>query len=192
MKICCARSREVSGVSTPLLFAAGDPQHSSDLGTRLRNDHAAAERCRALQSARRRRRDSRRRSAQARLDEMHDRRMARRDARRSRVGLRSTATMMFGIGDRIEHRVRHLQRVRDLQDETGGFYGVYPVDVSAREHRARPQIKEEPTGIDYLKMLAVSRSFSITSKTFNRRGSRRDCSSARSRCASARMTWARS
>ena len=38
-----------------------------------------------------------------------------------RVGLRSTATMMFGIGDTVVHRVRHLQRVRDLQDETGGF-----------------------------------------------------------------------
>src|SRR6185369_12703023 len=50
-----------------------------------------------------------------------------------RVGLRSTATMMFGIGDKIEHRVRHLQRIRDVQDET--------------------------TGVDYLKMLAVSRLF---------------------------------
>jgi cyclic dehypoxanthinyl futalosine synthase len=38
-----------------------------------------------------------------------------------RVGLKSTATMMFGIGDKIEHRVRHLERIRDLQDETGGF-----------------------------------------------------------------------
>src|SRR6202521_217626 len=43
-----------------------------------------------------------------------------------RVGLRSTATMMFGIGDRIEHRVRHLQRIRDLQDETGGFTAFIP------------------------------------------------------------------
>ncbi len=43
-----------------------------------------------------------------------------------RVGLRSTATMMFGIGDRLEHRVRHLQRIRDLQDETGGFTAFIP------------------------------------------------------------------
>ena len=34
--------------------------------------------------------------------------------------------MMFGIGDTIEHRVRHLQRVRDLQDETGGFTAFIP------------------------------------------------------------------
>ncbi|MCB1024527.1 MAG: radical SAM protein, partial [Acidobacteria bacterium] len=37
-----------------------------------------------------------------------------------KVGLRSTATMMFGIGDDISHRVKHLVRIRDLQDETGG------------------------------------------------------------------------
>ena len=37
------------------------------------------------------------------------------------VGLRTTATMMFGIGDKIEHRVNHLQKIRDLQDKTGGF-----------------------------------------------------------------------
>jgi cyclic dehypoxanthinyl futalosine synthase len=33
--------------------------------------------------------------------------------------------MMFGIGDRIEHRVRHLQRIRDVQDETGGFTAFF-------------------------------------------------------------------
>ncbi|HWS56296.1 MAG TPA: cyclic dehypoxanthinyl futalosine synthase [Pyrinomonadaceae bacterium] len=76
-----------------------------------------------------------------------------------RVGLRSTATMMFGIGDRTEHRVRHLQRVRDLQDETGGFTAFIPWTFQ-REHTALGRrIKEEPTGLDYLKMLAVSRLF---------------------------------
>src|SRR6476620_3441146 len=35
-----------------------------------------------------------------------------------KVGLISTGTMMFGIGDKIEHRVRHLQRIRDVQDES--------------------------------------------------------------------------
>ena len=43
-----------------------------------------------------------------------------------KVGLRSSATMMFGIGDRIEHRVNHLRRIRDLQDETGGFFAFIP------------------------------------------------------------------
>src|SRR5881396_2554377 len=73
-----------------------------------------------------------------------------------RVGLRSSATMMFGIGDRIEHRVRHLQRIRDLQDETGGFTAFIPWTFQRENTALGRKIKEEPTGIDYLKMLSVS------------------------------------
>jgi cyclic dehypoxanthinyl futalosine synthase len=76
-----------------------------------------------------------------------------------KVGLRSTATMMFGIGDRIEHRVRHLERVRDLQDETGGFTAFIPWTFQRENTALGRRIKDEPTGIDYLKMLAVSRLF---------------------------------
>jgi cyclic dehypoxanthinyl futalosine synthase len=36
-------------------------------------------------------------------------------------GLRSTATLMFGVGEEARHRVAHLQRLRELQDETHGF-----------------------------------------------------------------------
>ncbi|MDT7542132.1 MAG: cyclic dehypoxanthinyl futalosine synthase [Acidobacteriota bacterium] len=75
------------------------------------------------------------------------------------VGLRSTATMMFGIGDRLEHRVRHLQRIRDLQDETGGFTAFIPWTFQRENTALGRRITEEPTGIDYLKMLAVSRLF---------------------------------
>ncbi|HKP72712.1 MAG TPA: cyclic dehypoxanthinyl futalosine synthase [Pyrinomonadaceae bacterium] len=76
-----------------------------------------------------------------------------------RVGLRSTATMMFGIGDRVEHRVRHLERIRDLQDETGGFTAFIPWTFQRENTALGRRIKDEPTGIDYLKMLAVSRLF---------------------------------
>ncbi|MGI8997829.1 MAG: cyclic dehypoxanthinyl futalosine synthase [Pyrinomonadaceae bacterium] len=76
-----------------------------------------------------------------------------------RVGLRSTATMMFGIGDTVEHRVRHLQRIRDLQDETGGFTAFIPWTFQRENTALGRRIKDEPTGIDYLKMLAVSRLF---------------------------------
>ena len=75
------------------------------------------------------------------------------------VGLRTTATMMFGIGDKVEHRVRHLQRVRDVQDETGGFTAFIPWTFQRENTALGRKIKEEPTGIDYLKMLAVSRLF---------------------------------
>src|ERR687893_523177 len=76
-----------------------------------------------------------------------------------RVGLRSTATMMFGIGDGVVHRVRHLQRVRDLQDETGGFTAFIPWTFQRENTALGRRIKDEPTGVDYLKMLAVSRLF---------------------------------
>ena len=75
------------------------------------------------------------------------------------VGLRSTATMMFGIGDKIEHRVRHLQRIRDLQDETGGFTAFIPWTFQRENTALGRKITEEPTGMDYLKMLSVSRLF---------------------------------
>jgi cyclic dehypoxanthinyl futalosine synthase len=76
-----------------------------------------------------------------------------------RVGLRSTATMMFGMGDGVVQRVRHLQRIRDLQDETGGFTAFIPWTFQRENTALGRRIKDEPTGIDYLKMLAVSRLF---------------------------------
>jgi cyclic dehypoxanthinyl futalosine synthase len=76
-----------------------------------------------------------------------------------RVGLRTTATMMFGIGDRTEHRVRHLRRIRDLQDETGGFTAFIPWTFQRENTALGRRIKEELTGMDYLRMLAVSRLF---------------------------------
>ena len=76
-----------------------------------------------------------------------------------KVGLRSTATMMFGIGDNVLHRVRHLQRIRDVQDETGGFTAFIPWTFQRENTALGRKITEEPTGIDYLKMLSVSRLF---------------------------------
>lgn len=74
-----------------------------------------------------------------------------------KVGLRSTATMMFGIGDNTSHRVEHLRKIRDLQDETGGFTAFIPWTFQRENTALGRKITEEPTGIDYLKMLAVSR-----------------------------------
>ncbi|MGI9036305.1 MAG: cyclic dehypoxanthinyl futalosine synthase [Pyrinomonadaceae bacterium] len=76
-----------------------------------------------------------------------------------KVGLKSTATMMFGIGDNISHRVKHLQRIRDVQDETGGFTAFIPWTFQRENTALGRKITEEPTGIDYLKMVSVSRLF---------------------------------
>lgn len=86
-----------------------------------------------------------------------------------KVGLISTGTMMFGIGDKIEHRVRHLDRIREVQDEAlaakasdpgyGEFTAFIPWTFQRENTALGRKITEEPTGIDYLKMLAVSRLF---------------------------------
>ena len=41
------------------------------------------------------------------------------------MGLRSSATMMYGTVDTLEDRIRHLVKIRDLQDETGGFTAFF-------------------------------------------------------------------
>ncbi len=76
-----------------------------------------------------------------------------------RLGLRTTATMMFGCGETLEHRVRHFARVRQLQEEAGGFTAFIPW-IFQRAHTSLGNfIKEEATAVDYLKTLAVSRIF---------------------------------
>src|SRR5207248_8995408 len=44
-----------------------------------------------------------------------------------RLGLRSNATMLYGHIEAAEHRVDHLIRLRELQDETGGFQTFIPL-----------------------------------------------------------------
>jgi cyclic dehypoxanthinyl futalosine synthase len=75
------------------------------------------------------------------------------------LGLRTTATMMFGCGENLEHRVRHLERVRQLQEETGGFTAFIPWFFQRENTSLGNFIKQEITAVDYLKTLAVSRIF---------------------------------
>ena len=72
------------------------------------------------------------------------------------LGLRTTATMMFGCGETLQHRVNHLDRVRQLQEETGGFTAFIPW-IFAAENTALGKKVQETTAVDYLKTLAVSR-----------------------------------
>ena len=72
------------------------------------------------------------------------------------LGLRTTATMMFGCGEELRHRVNHLERVRQLQEETGGFTAFIPW-IFAAENTALGKKVQETTAVDYLKTLAVSR-----------------------------------
>ena len=73
-----------------------------------------------------------------------------------RQGMRGTATMMFGSIDTPAERVEHLRRVRELQDETGGFTAFIPWTFQAR-NTALQEGHRPATGVDYLRLLAVSR-----------------------------------
>jgi cyclic dehypoxanthinyl futalosine synthase len=72
------------------------------------------------------------------------------------LGLRTTATMMFGCGEEPRHRANHLERVRRLQEETGGFTSFIPW-MFAPENTPLGKKVPEATAVDYLKMLAISR-----------------------------------
>jgi cyclic dehypoxanthinyl futalosine synthase len=74
-----------------------------------------------------------------------------------RLGMRTTATMMYGMGEDLAARVEHFQRIRDLQDETGGFTAFISWTFQ-HEHTDLPEVPET-FAHEYLKTLAVSRLF---------------------------------
>ena len=69
------------------------------------------------------------------------------------LGITTAATMIFGVGETPEQRVHHLELIHALQEETGGFADFTPL-VFERENPL-----EEPTAVEYLKTLAISRLF---------------------------------
>jgi cyclic dehypoxanthinyl futalosine synthase len=73
------------------------------------------------------------------------------------LGLRTTATMMFGCGETLEHRVNHFEHIRRLQEETGGFTAFIPWIFQAAHTSLGNFVREEATAVDYLKTLAVAR-----------------------------------
>ncbi|HEV2494620.1 MAG TPA: cyclic dehypoxanthinyl futalosine synthase [Terriglobia bacterium] len=73
------------------------------------------------------------------------------------LGMRTTATMMFGCGETLEHRVNHFAHIRRLQEETGGFTAFIPWFFQRENTSLGHFVKEEATAVDYLKTLAVSR-----------------------------------
>jgi cyclic dehypoxanthinyl futalosine synthase len=71
-----------------------------------------------------------------------------------RAGLRTTATMMYGTVETDQERIEHMMRLRDLQDETGGFTAFITWSYQP-EHTERGG--SEATGVDYLRTLALAR-----------------------------------
>ncbi len=75
------------------------------------------------------------------------------------AGLRTTATMMFGHVETPRERIEHLARLRELQDETGGFtafacWNLQPEGVPEQE-----KYPEKTTPAVYLRVNAIARLF---------------------------------
>jgi cyclic dehypoxanthinyl futalosine synthase len=70
------------------------------------------------------------------------------------LGLRTTATMMFGHIETIEDRLEHLFKIRDLQDTTSGFTAFIPWPFQPGNTNLSTK---KTTGIEYLRTLAISR-----------------------------------
>jgi len=72
-----------------------------------------------------------------------------------RLGMRTNSTMLYGHIETFEHRVDHLLRLRELQDETSGLQAFIPLafhpDGNGMKHLPAP------TAVDDLRTLAVSR-----------------------------------
>lgn len=71
------------------------------------------------------------------------------------LGLRSNATMLYGHIEEPRHRIDHLVRLRELQDETGGFQTFIPLAFHP-EHTGLSHLTK-PSGLLDLKVMAISR-----------------------------------
>ena len=76
-----------------------------------------------------------------------------------RLGMSTTATMMYGHVETLEERVEHMRRIRELQDETRGFRAFISWTFQRDGNRLSDKVPDEamPTSFDYLLTQAVSR-----------------------------------
>jgi cyclic dehypoxanthinyl futalosine synthase len=71
-------------------------------------------------------------------------------------GMKTSVTMMYGLGETLEERIEHLMRVRDVQSRTGGFtaFICWPL-----QPENTPQLSNQPKtdAVEYLRTVAISR-----------------------------------
>jgi aminodeoxyfutalosine synthase len=72
-----------------------------------------------------------------------------------KLGIKSNCTMLFGHIESPQHRIEHLDKLRKLQDKTGGFICFIPLPFIP--HHSRLNIKKSISGIEKLKTIALSR-----------------------------------
>lgn len=74
-----------------------------------------------------------------------------------KLGMKTSATMMFGHIETLEERIEHFNHLRELQDRTGGFTAFIPWTFQASN--TDMEHVPESGAVDYLKTLAISRLF---------------------------------
>ncbi|MDO4551597.1 MAG: aminofutalosine synthase MqnE [Planctomycetia bacterium] len=73
------------------------------------------------------------------------------------LGIPSTATILYGHVERMCDRVDHLLKLRDLQDETGGFMAFVPLAFHPKNTALADRVKESPSAEEDLRMVAAAR-----------------------------------
>jgi cyclic dehypoxanthinyl futalosine synthase len=81
--------------------------------------------------------------------------MVHREAHK--LGLKTTGTMMIGVGEKLRHRINHLERLRVQQDETKGFTAFIPWTFQDEHTELGKRNIPKITAAEYLRMLALSR-----------------------------------
>ncbi|MCH7561613.1 MAG: 5-amino-6-(D-ribitylamino)uracil--L-tyrosine 4-hydroxyphenyl transferase CofH [Thaumarchaeota archaeon] len=79
-----------------------------------------------------------------------------------KMGINTTSTMMFGHLETLEHRVKHISKLREIQKETGGFTEFVPLNFIPDEapmykHQLHEGIRDGANGNDVLLTHAIAR-----------------------------------
>ena len=74
-----------------------------------------------------------------------------------RLGIPSTATILYGHVESLADRVTHLMKLRDLQAETGGFMALVPLAFHPQCTQLEDRVSRKPNAEEDLRMIAASR-----------------------------------
>ena len=73
------------------------------------------------------------------------------------IGFKTTATMMYGHAERDDEIVEHFRRLRELQDDTGGFTAFIPWSFKPGNTLLEKKVPESPGPVKYLRLIALAR-----------------------------------
>lgn len=74
-----------------------------------------------------------------------------------KIGLKTTATMMYGHAETLEERIEHMEKIRNLQDKYQGFTAFISWPFQRENNPVGEEVKKDVTDIEYLRTQALSR-----------------------------------